>query len=37
VGPIAVRLFFTGGGVDARLVGPMVDLALEGIGHRRPR
>jgi AcrR family transcriptional regulator len=31
VGPIAVRLFFTGGKVSPRMVGPMVDLALRGI------
>jgi AcrR family transcriptional regulator len=31
VGPIAVRLFFTGGKVAPRMVGPMVDLALRGI------
>ncbi len=31
VGPIAVRLFFTGGKVSPRMVGPMVDLALSGI------
>jgi AcrR family transcriptional regulator len=31
VGPIAVRLFFTGGKVSPKMVGPMVDLALSGI------
>ena len=31
VGPIAVRLFFRGGKVSPKLVGPMVDLALRGI------
>ena len=31
VGPIAVRLFFTGGKVSPGMVGPMVDLALSGI------
>jgi AcrR family transcriptional regulator len=31
VGPIAVRLFFTGGKVSPRMVGPMVDLALRGM------
>ncbi len=31
VGPIAVRLFFTGGRVSPKMVGPMVDLALRGI------
>ena len=31
VGPIAVRLFFSGGKVSPKLVGPMVDLALRGI------
>ncbi len=34
VGPIAVRLFFTGRGVTPRMVGPMVELALAGL---RPR
>lgn len=34
VGPIAVRLFFTGSRVHPGMVDPMVDLALEGI---RPR
>lgn len=31
VGPIAVTLFFKGGRLHPRMVGPMVDLALEGI------
>lgn len=31
VGPIAVALFFRGGKLDPRMVGPMVDLALGGI------
>jgi len=31
VGPIAVRLFFTGRSLDPSIVDPMVDLALEGI------
>jgi AcrR family transcriptional regulator len=31
VGPIAVRLFFTGGKLSPRMVGPMVDLALAGL------
>lgn len=31
VGPIAVALFFRGGKLDPRMVGPMVDLALAGI------
>jgi AcrR family transcriptional regulator len=31
VGPIAVALFFKGGRVSPRMVGPMVDLALRGI------
>ncbi len=31
VGPIAVALFFKGGRVNPRMVGPMVDLALCGI------
>jgi hypothetical protein len=34
VGPIAVRLFFTGRGVHPRMVGPMVDLALRGLRAR---
>jgi len=31
VGPIAVRLFFTGRGVTPRMVGPMVEMALRGL------
>jgi len=31
VGPIAVALFFKGGHLNPRMVGPMVDLALNGI------
>jgi len=31
VGPIAVRLYFTGARVHPRIVGPMVDIALRGI------
>jgi AcrR family transcriptional regulator len=31
VGPIAVKLFFTGGKLSPRMVGPMVDLALAGL------
>lgn len=31
VGPIAVALFFKGGRLNPRMVGPMVDLALAGI------
>ncbi len=31
VGPIAVRLFFSGRKVNAKVVGPIVDLALRGI------
>ncbi len=34
VGPIAVRLFFTGRGVTPRMVGPMVALALHGLRAR---
>jgi AcrR family transcriptional regulator len=35
VGPIAVSLFFKGGRLNPRMVGPMVDMALSGIqGHR---
>ena len=34
VGPISVNLFFRGARLTPRLVGPMVDLALEGL---RPR
>ena len=31
VGPITVRLFFTGGRIDPNLVDPIVELALNGI------
>lgn len=31
VGPIAVALFFKGGRINQRMVGPMVDMALAGI------
>ncbi len=31
VGPIAVSLFFKGGKLNPRMVGPMVDMALDGI------
>jgi len=31
VGPIAVRLFFTGGNISPRIVAPTVDMALEGL------
>jgi AcrR family transcriptional regulator len=34
VGPIAVRLFFTGRKVTTRMVDPMVDLALSGVARR---
>jgi AcrR family transcriptional regulator len=34
VGPIAVRLFFTGSRLSPRMVGPLVDLALEGLRKR---
>ncbi len=33
VGPIAVALFFKGGRLSPKMVGPMVDIALEGIRH----
>lgn len=39
VGPIAVRLFFTGARIHPRMVRPMVELALDGIrrgGAGRP-
>ena len=32
VGPIAVGLFFKGGRIHPKMVGPMVDLALAGLG-----
>jgi AcrR family transcriptional regulator len=35
VGPIAVALFFKGGRVNPKMVGPMVDLALAGIRHSK--
>lgn len=35
VGPIAVSLFFKGGRLNPRMVGPMVDMALSGIQGRR--
>jgi AcrR family transcriptional regulator len=35
VGPIAVRLFFSGGKLGSRLVDPIVDLALSGLRSRR--
>jgi AcrR family transcriptional regulator len=34
VGPIAVCLFFKGGRLNPKMVGPMVDLALAGIRSR---
>jgi len=34
VGPIAVTLFFKGGRVSPKMVGPMIDLALRGIAQR---
>jgi len=34
VGPIAVKLFFTGGRLSPRMVGPVVDLALAGLRRR---
>jgi AcrR family transcriptional regulator len=33
VGPIAVALFFKGGRLNPKMVGPMVNLALQGIRH----
>lgn len=36
VGPIAVRLFFTGRRISPRIVGPMVDMALRGIRAAAP-
>ncbi len=35
VGPIAVSLFFKGGRLNPRMVGPMVDMALSGIAPGR--
>ncbi len=34
VGPIAVSLFYKGGKLSPRMVGPMVDLALSGLRRR---
>jgi len=34
VGPIAVALFFKGGKLNPRMVGPIVDLALSGLRSR---
>ncbi len=34
VGPIAVRLFFTGGRLSPKMVDPMVDMALDGLRRR---
>ena len=34
VGPIAVALFFKGGKLSPRMVGPIVDMALRGLSHR---
>ena len=31
VGPISVRLFFTGGKISPRIVEPLIELALGGI------
>jgi AcrR family transcriptional regulator len=36
VGPVAVRLFFRGTTIKPDMVGPMVDMALEGIRRRAP-
>jgi AcrR family transcriptional regulator len=36
VGPITVRVFFTPGKLSPKLVQPMVEMALRGIGRRRP-
>jgi len=36
VGPVAVRLFFRGTTIKPDMVGPMVDMALEGIRKRTP-
>ena len=35
VGPIAVALFFKGGRLNPKMVGPIVDLALQGIRHEK--
>ena len=34
VGPIAVALFFKGGKLSPRMVGPIVDMALRGLSRR---
>jgi len=36
VGPIAVCLFFKGGRLNPKMVGPMVDLALAGLARPAP-
>ena len=36
VGPIAVALFFKGGRLSPKMVGPMVDYSLDGIRHFGP-
>ena len=36
VGPITVRVFFTPGKLSPKLVQPMVEMALRGIGQRQP-
>jgi AcrR family transcriptional regulator len=36
VGPVAVRLFFRGTTIKPDMVGPMVEMALEGIRRRAP-
>ena len=36
VGPVAVRLFFRGTQIKPDMVGPMVDMALDGIRRRAP-
>ena len=36
VGPIAVRLFFTGRRIQPKLVDPMIEMALEGLRRARP-
>ena len=36
VGPVAVRLFFRGTQIKPDMVGPMVDMALDGIRKRVP-
>jgi AcrR family transcriptional regulator len=37
VGPIAVRLFFTGARIHPDVVDPIVELALSGLRHAAPR